>query len=308
MKLVIAAIAMVAFTANAQAGWRYDVSHVRKGHTQIRVLSHGRGTVHVQSRGRSDTAPMVIRLPNRDDYVKVTIRAGGRLVVSRKFEVRRYQETVIHVRHTRRVHRHRHRRAASYIGRVINTSQWCKRSDHGTYRFDFLRNNRRMQSVIVNQARIQNNVTLYAGSYRVRVFQKSGKAGFIFRKTGSLNVTKDGWQYSYGCAKPKPRPRKRVRTFRFTLMNCTAYSARFVLRGLGTYNVRARSRWVGNIPANKRGRYRAQVYQYYASSGYRRYGRYGRRRARGVWRNMGVHIINVYPNGKTGWGCGRRRY
>jgi hypothetical protein len=103
MKTTIAIACCVAFTsvAAAEDTWTPTVSFSRGDSSSIKVFEPDgyKASITVGGEMQSDTVPAVLRVPNADDFVVVTITAPSGAKWSKKIETKKYQVTELRVKH-----------------------------------------------------------------------------------------------------------------------------------------------------------------------------------------------------------------
>lgn len=223
-------IVMVTVPSPASADqWRPRITHQRVGRTQIRVL--GPAGYNVRIGGRTDTAPAIFRLRNRDDYVWVEIRARNGAVWRRKLEVRRGHETTVSMVHS----------LTRYsMGHIRNTTQFCAGAH--TIRVDVMQGGRSLLSKVIGPRQSASGLRLARGSYTARVYEK--KAGrWVPARPGTITATGARWKFEYGCQPVGPVgrvsnstagcPAFNQGTFRFHFKNPRSFA---IIRTVGPLN------------------------------------------------------------------------
>jgi hypothetical protein len=209
MRLQIFAILVVALgpisSARAQQ-WSHVVSYRHAASASLKVTEPENFKVTIVAGGetKSDTIPAIFNLANQDAFVPLTVTASDGQTWSVKIEVRARQQTEVKIKYTP-AQRAEPAKAGGqkFIGRAANSTHRCSdRRQVGTLRFDFLLGGANARSVEVPPNRVVNNIELEGGTYSVRVFiKRTPQDAYIFVRTGSLAVNRDGWEFSWGCGR-----------------------------------------------------------------------------------------------------------
>ncbi len=217
--VVLLSLVALSLTTAASAEWTKDVSYGwGSGDTSLKVTDPDgfKITVAVGGDVKEATIPTIFKLPKTDAYYLVTIHPkDGAAPWKKKIEIKKGKQAVLKVLYKAAAKKAKAKPAAkaasrSYIGKLINSTQYCTAKDQGKLRFDFLKNGKKAYSVTVDKAATKHNLDFTSGNYEVRVFvERSGQ--FEFFQTIKQDVDKDGWKLSMGCKKRVKRRRRRRR-------------------------------------------------------------------------------------------------
>lgn len=200
---ILFALAVLTFAGVAFADWSYTTSHKYAGKTSLKVIEPDgfKVKVTIGSDVKEDTIPAVFQLPDGDAFLPVTVVAKDGSTWSQKIEVKDKQQTELKVQYTAGA------KAApapagptrKFIGSATNTTNRCTNpNDRADLRYDFLLDGTKVREIEVAMNRRIPNVEIAQGSYSVRIFKKRGN-DYIFLSTSQYDITKDGWEFSYGC-------------------------------------------------------------------------------------------------------------
>jgi hypothetical protein len=200
---ILFALAVLTFAGVALADWSYTTSFKHAAKTTLKVVEPDgfKVKVTIGSDVKEDTIPAVFQLPDGDAFVPVTVVAKDGSTWSQKIEVKDKQQTELKVQSPAGAKPAPGPAGPSrkFIGSASNTTNRCTNpNDRGDLRYDFLLDGTKVREVEVAVNRRIPNIEIAQGSYSVRVFKKRG-SDYIFVTTSQLDVTKDGWEYSYGC-------------------------------------------------------------------------------------------------------------
>jgi hypothetical protein len=195
------ALAILTFAGVAFANWSYTTSYKHASKTSLKVIEPDgfKVKVTIGSDVKEDTIPAVFQLPDGDAFVPVTIVAKDGNTWSQKIEVKDHQQTELKVQYTAGAKPAPAGPARKFIGSVVNTTHRCTNAnDRADMRYDFMLDGNKAQEVFVPMNKRITNLELPSGSYSIRLFRKRGN-DYIFVSSYQFDVTKDGWEYSYGC-------------------------------------------------------------------------------------------------------------
>ena len=149
--------------------------------------------------GRSDTAPAVFPVSNRDQYILVEATAPSGAHWQQKIEVRAYTQTVLRLRHAADTPPPTATPAARFVGVLYNTTHRCsKAADRVSIRLDITTGTQTLTTNVL-EPRSRADVTLAAGSYTVRRYNQRNGA-WEYGGSQPLTVAKDGWTFGIECA------------------------------------------------------------------------------------------------------------
>ncbi len=201
------------FAPEARAGWTHEVTYAySSGNTSLKVTDPKNFKVSVKVSGNEveKTIPAIFTLPKKDDYLWVKVTAKDGKIWKEKIEIKARKQAILKVNYTAAKGKPKPKSAGKalrkYIGKVVNSSQYCKKSQNGTMRFDFMKQGNKKYSFTVDAGKTKNNLDIEEGQYEIRVFLKGN-----FFKTFKQTISKDGWKVSFGCPKPKKVKRRRRR-------------------------------------------------------------------------------------------------
>lgn len=196
--LALTALATAAVSAPAHADtWTPKTELVPSNAAAIRVVEPEGYTFTIE--GRTDTAPAVFNLANRDQYVVVDAYAPDGAHWQQKIEVRAYTQTVLRLHHQKDAPPPPApaQAAPTYVGVLYNTTHLCpKLSDRFAVRFDITSAAGTVTHVLEPRSRV--DVTLAGGTYTLRQFTARNGA-WEFASSQTLTVKKDGWMAGMEC-------------------------------------------------------------------------------------------------------------
>jgi hypothetical protein len=202
MRLLFAVLflATIAIPSLASAEeWGLSVEHKYSKASSIRVVEPEGYKVTVN--GQTDTVPAVFNLADSDAYHIVKIASPNGRSWEKKVEVKAGHQTVVRIRHEPPGAEPKKDapEAATFVGKVTNSTHACRQSDRGDHVFEFRLNNKKAGEWTVKSGTFLN-VELATGNYEVRRwgFQNGTK---VFQATDKVTVDKDGWEYNFGCGK-----------------------------------------------------------------------------------------------------------
>jgi hypothetical protein len=153
--------------------------------------------------GRADTVPAVFTLPNADAYVALSIVAPNGASWEKKIEVKPYRQTVVRITHKADAPNPARTAPAakpSHVGILFNTSHLCRNAkDRGAVRLEWIDGANSVATYDVPM-KSRLDVKLAAGEYSVRVYAPGTSGNWEYRTTVKHTVSKDGWNYEWGCA------------------------------------------------------------------------------------------------------------
>lgn len=204
MKTAIIAFAvLLGITPAALAQtWSPNITFKRDTGASLKITEPDGFTVSIVAGGvtKADTIPAIFALANQAAYVPVTITAKDGQTWTQKVEIRAYHQTELAVKYTAAAAATPAVAGRKYIGQVSNWTHKCKRSEYGQLRFDFMRAGKAAYTFEVAPGKAKANQEVEGGAYDVRVFFAApGAQAYRFLKTLSYTVSKDGWDYWYGC-------------------------------------------------------------------------------------------------------------
>jgi len=193
-------ILAAASTAHADT-WTPTVELVPADVATVRVLEPDGYRFTID--GRSDTAPAVFTVANRDQYVVVEATAPDGATWKQKIEVRSYNQTVLRLRHERPAPAAEPKQpsapAATYVGVLFNTTHLCRKTtERVSVRFDIVSGNQVLTSNAL-EPRSRADVSVPAGEYTVRKYVARNKE-WEFAGSQTLSVSKDGWVHGARCS------------------------------------------------------------------------------------------------------------
>jgi hypothetical protein len=77
-----------------------------------------------------------------------------------------------------------------------NLTNLCKKGERDTLKFVAMKDGKSAYETTVAPNTAQSNVELVPGTYSVRIFKNN-----VFIVSKELEVSKDGWVFTYGCNK-----------------------------------------------------------------------------------------------------------
>lgn len=215
----IAATALVVLIpALASAQTTASINHVYAGKSSIKITGVSGASVSVK--GYRGTLPAIISYNNNPHtFIDVLVTRSGQTIWREKVEVKPRMQTVVTLNYRGAATKRpkavsRPMPTRRFIGTLYNTTNHCKNAARGDVKLQFMRGGQTVKSFEVGQGMRLNNVELPTGTYDVRVYQKRS-GSFMFTKTFTSNVDKDGWVFSYGCQAPKTPPTPKAPAARF---------------------------------------------------------------------------------------------
>lgn len=198
------ALAALTLASTALADFSYTTTFRFTGKTTLKAVEPEglKVKVTIGDQVKEDTIPVVFQLPDGDAFVPVTITARDGSTWTQKIEVKDKQQTELKVQYTPKEASKPAATAAAhkFIGTVTNITAKCAEKERGELRFELMRDGAKAYEYVVPKGQRLMNVEVQQGSYSVRVFRRGPRdSGFIFVTTAALEVTKDGWDFSYGC-------------------------------------------------------------------------------------------------------------
>jgi hypothetical protein len=199
MKQLAVIVAIVGMSAVAHADeWSNTQEFAGAQQASIKVVEPEGYTVTIN--GRTDTVPAVFAVDNANNYLNMTIKSPDGATWSKKIEVKEYKQSVVKVRHVKAAAPDKPAdnkpKAMSYVGNVKNTSNNCS-TGATAIKVDFLAGPDVAKSQVL-EAGQHANLELAVGTYKIRLYTSDGTS-WNFKETVDWPVSKDGWEYSYGC-------------------------------------------------------------------------------------------------------------
>lgn len=196
LRVVSVLVLLVSFASTARADeWSHTVELQAADAATIRVVEPEGYQLTID--GRTETAPAVFPVANRDAYVLLGVRAPSGATWERKIEVKAWHQSVVRIRHAA-ARPAAAPPAATYVGVVANTTHLCKAAaDRRDLRVEFV-SGATIVKTVEAPVRSRVDVELPAGEYRVRRYLR-GPSGWELSSAGTFTVDKDGWTYHYSC-------------------------------------------------------------------------------------------------------------
>jgi hypothetical protein len=208
----VVTVVVLALVGTASAGTFGEpkVGHrYTNGATSLKVTEpeNFKITITTEEGERAGTVPEVFAMPEKDQFVKVTLTAPDGTVWTKKVEVVAKKQTELAISFkgdapkaeaaaTRR----------NYIGRMQNSAGGCGLSWRLPIRADFL--DPATGTVLVSK-QVEHNknqqLEVPAGTAEIRVFLLQNKE-WKFVVTGKHTFAKDGWQLGFGCKEGTTTP------------------------------------------------------------------------------------------------------
>jgi hypothetical protein len=194
--LILAILVLVAsFSTSARAEWTKTESFEHSAKTSLKITepAHAKAFVTINGETKEETLPAVFALPDADAYIAVKVVAGDGDAWTGKVEVKAHRQTVVKLGHTA-APQTAAKPAGKLIGQIQNWTHTCDKRQKGTLKFVAMRDGKAAYETTLKPNQAQSNVELEQGHYSVRIFKDN-----VFLSAKDLEVTKDGWVFTWGC-------------------------------------------------------------------------------------------------------------
>jgi hypothetical protein len=190
-------------SAYAEDSWTETVSFRRGDAAAIKVFEPDGYTasVTVDGAAQSDQVPTVLRVPNADSFVLVTITATNGSKWSKKIETKKGSVTELRVKHTAAA-------AAApgakpgrkYFGKfAMSTKMPCDTADGGKIKIEFVTPEGVAAASFIMSMNKPFTGEVPDGDYQVRTFRVETDGTFTYRNTRNGAVHNDGWSALLFC-------------------------------------------------------------------------------------------------------------
>lgn len=194
----VCAVAFAVLTpAWSEASWTKTESFEHSAKTSLKITDPADAHVFVTigSETKEATLPAIFPLPDADAYIQVKIVGKDGDAWTGKVEVKAHRQTVVKFAHTAAAAAPAAAAPAhKLIGQMQNWTHLCEKKERSTLKFVAMKDGAAAYETTVEPNRAQSNVELAPGKYSVRIFKNN-----VFLQAKELEVTADGWVFTWGC-------------------------------------------------------------------------------------------------------------
>ncbi len=189
------AVASLSVGSPAHADWTKTESFEPSAKTSLKITepANAKVTVTINGETKEEALPAIFSLPDVDAYVAVKVVAADGDAWTGKVEVKAHKQTVVKLGYTPKAAA-KPQSSAKYIGQLQNWTHKCGLTERETLRLVVMKDGTQVYETTLRPNQAQSNVELPAGQYSVRMYKAA-----TFLRAKELEVTKDGWVFSYGC-------------------------------------------------------------------------------------------------------------
>ena len=202
-KSIIGVVFVVAFASVAYAEeWSETHSFARGDASAIKVFEPDGYTASVTVDGnvQSDQVPTVLRVPNSDNFVVVTITAPGGAKWSKKIETKKYQVTELRVKHTPAAQAQPSGSKRKFFGKFTNSkAKPCAVEDNIKTKVEFVTSDGTSAASFMLPGSMSLTGEVPEGDYSVRTFRVDPDGTTTYRNTRSASIKADGWVATMFC-------------------------------------------------------------------------------------------------------------
>jgi len=190
-------------TAHAEDSWTETVAFRRADQAAIKVFEPDgyTATVTVDGQAQTDQVPTVLRVPNADSFVLVTLTAPSGAKWSKKIETKRGSVTELRVKHVAAAGGGAApTKARKWFGKFAMSTKLPCTKDGAAFKVEFLdgAGNSAASFTMNDQKPFTGEVP--DGEYQVRTFRVEADGTATYRNTRNAVVHADGWVATLFCA------------------------------------------------------------------------------------------------------------
>lgn len=199
----VVAVCSLARVAAAEDTWSKTVVITPASSSSIRFeeLTGYRVTVTIDGKESSEDLPAVFAAPPRDGFYPATLTAPNGAKWATKVEVKRYQQTTVHVKHVAGA-APREKPAAepvrTFIGTAVNKISTCGKKLAG--KVEFVDASGRIGATVEMKSGALGQASLPGGTYDVRAYVWDSDQ-WTYQTTTRTQITADNWQATLICGK-----------------------------------------------------------------------------------------------------------
>lgn len=198
--VVILVIVGSAGVASAEDSWTETVAFTRGDASAIKVFEPDGYTAAVTVGGetQSDAVPTVLRVPNSDAFVVVTITAPNGAKWSKKIETKKNHVTELRVKHIAAVAK-APGGAKKFFGKFVSSTKLPCRVDSSKTKIEFVGGDGTSVASFLMTENKSFTGEVPEGDYSVRTFRVDPDGTSTYRNTRNASIKADGWVATIFC-------------------------------------------------------------------------------------------------------------